>query len=315
MELVEAKRRRVESPGGEGSGGAPSTSGASASSDFADLVDLCKEKVGEGEGGGSGSTGSFEQRVQGTRDRVVGSLQSALEGLKAAKGEGRREEADRIERDLALMFAHLEAVCKKSGDKLDLLKLSQKEFYRNRNRGPGSWKSLIAYAHRLAFTTFSPPNYVPGDPRWGVIGPFLQPVGNSTGFWHFSPPAPQKWHMDASVLHSEDIQSGGVAKTPAKADDMAVDTPEAERNPPAPKVRDPAAEGEGKVAEEVPKQATVGEAAKERTDKVSEKGAEKVAQEYNPVLSHMVDFVLNPDLEVANHEDFVSDEEMSDSSD
>ena len=38
-------------------------------------------------------------------------------------------------------------------------------------------------------------------------------------------------------------------------------------------------------------------------------------QKYNPLLSNMVDFVLNPDLQVAGV-DFVSDEEdMSESSD
>ena len=67
--------------------------------------------------------------------------------------------------------------------------------------GPDEWKNLVSYAHKLSFTTFCPPNYVPGDPRWGVVGPFIQPPGCATGFFHFSPPAPQKWHVDASVLY------------------------------------------------------------------------------------------------------------------
>ena len=46
-------------------------------------------------------------------------------------------------------------------------------------------RELIAYAHRLSFTTSAPPGFVPGQ------SPLM----------HFKPPAPQDFQLRSSVLH------------------------------------------------------------------------------------------------------------------
>ena len=46
-------------------------------------------------------------------------------------------------------------------------------------------QELIAYAHRLSFTTSAPPGFVPGQTPLGL----------------FKPPAPQDMQLRSSVLH------------------------------------------------------------------------------------------------------------------
>lgn len=50
---------------------------------------------------------------------------------------------------------------------------------------PEKVKSIISYSHRLAYTSFAPPGFVPGQ----------------TQLRHFKPPAPQELEMRASQLH------------------------------------------------------------------------------------------------------------------
>ena len=47
-------------------------------------------------------------------------------------------------------------------------------------------KQVIAYAHKLCFTTFAPSGYAQGK----------------TELRHFRPPAPQEWQMHATQLHA-----------------------------------------------------------------------------------------------------------------
>lgn len=46
-------------------------------------------------------------------------------------------------------------------------------------------RDIIAYAHRLSYTTFAPPGFVPGQ----------------TQLRHFKPPAPQDFQLRSSLLH------------------------------------------------------------------------------------------------------------------
>ena len=46
-------------------------------------------------------------------------------------------------------------------------------------------RRLVTYAHKLSYTTFAPPGFVPGQ----------------TPLRNFRPPAPQDWQLRASLLH------------------------------------------------------------------------------------------------------------------
>lgn len=132
----------------------------------------------------------------------------------------------------------------------------------------------------MSFNTFAPANFIPGDSRWGVVGPFVQPVGSSTGFWHFSPPAPQKWHIDASVIYdysSKSLLHGYNSKLRC----LTVEIEEA---------------NDVKGEEGVQKLVTEEESTPQ--PKVEDREVKEPVKEYqkNTILSHMVDFVLNPDL-------------------
>lgn len=329
MEARKRRRTASEVGGGrvgEGEGPVASTSAPldSIAPLFADLRALCEERAKDaGPGVGGTSVEIFERRVEGAREGLMRCLKGALGDLDAARADGRHEEAGRIESDLSKVFGFLEKAVTKVGDELDVLSLAQREFMAGGAETAEGWRDLVSFARRLSYTTFAPANYVPGDPRWGVVGPFLQPVGSSTGFWHFSPPAPQKWHMDASVLYDDAIQSGkGAADTAAEAEKAAGDKGATTMDV------DTSAEAEGR-GQENGKEEEEARVAAGDAEGVGVSGAagsgEKVPQEapegetkreaYNPVLSHMVDFVLNPDLEVANHVDFPSEDEASESSD
>ena len=313
------KRQKVEGREGGGAGASTSSSqgrwigivDGQVRPCFSELAALCQGKV---EGGGGNEEGDFEPRVQDVRSRLSKGVRDLVEELDVRKAEGKRGEVAALESELGKVFRELQAFVRDSGTQLDGMKRKQLEFLRNETKGMQEWRQLLAFAHRLSFTTFAPPKYAPGDPRWGVVGPFMQPVGNSTGFWHFSPPAPQKWHMDASVLHNEAVQ-----KEPKKEEDeeeAARKTKVESDLTPKPEPTAPLANGAPKEAEAAKDEPLASAAAgeEEEVDGKRARPEEPKTEAYNPALSNMVDFVLNPDLIV--HEDFVSDdEEMSESSD
>ena len=83
---------------------------------------------------------------------------------------------------------------------------------------------LLGLAHRLGYTTFAPPGFIPGDPRWGALGPHVAPLGTgqTTAFRFCTPPAPQAWHIGASLLY-ECAEDTSAAPLGAGAADGAPD--------------------------------------------------------------------------------------------
>lgn len=243
----------------------------------------------------SGTATSSETQRAGSLESIRSKLGKSLRRLLEYNQQGRSGGDKRLDALLSDIFERLKACMTSLGEKIDLLKSLQLSFIKNHTQGPDEWKNLVSYAHKLSFTTFCPPNYVPGDPRWGVVGPFIQPPGCATGFFHFSPPAPQKWHVDASVLYdySYNKSSERKSKSQEEAQEEALE-------PAAGETKEP----ETKVAENGLDDQTGGEKMEVDDKKIVEAPKEK------KYLNSMVDFVLNPDL------DFISEsEEMSDSSD
>ena len=58
-------------------------------------------------------------------------------------------------------------------------------------------RDIIAYAHKLSYTTFAPPGFVPGQ----------------TALRHFKPPAPQEFQLRSSLLHQFQSALGSGGRT------------------------------------------------------------------------------------------------------
>ena len=184
---------------------------------FDDLRDLCERNF-EDDGRASAPSHSYSQPTEDAERHWVDvgvRLKESLNALirhrsKQAKGSvGRTEQGGRdralIADDLLKnLFDKLQECMITLGQKLDLMKSVQLDFLEDYSTSPtklncsGGWKDLISYSHKLGFTTFAPPTYIHGDPRWGTVGGQLG-VGQATGHIHNSAPYPQKWHVDASV--------------------------------------------------------------------------------------------------------------------
>eukprot|EP00216_Chloropicon_sp_CCMP2111_P001656 CAMPEP_0198238686 /NCGR_PEP_ID=MMETSP1446-20131203/4286_1 /TAXON_ID=1461542 ORGANISM="Unidentified sp, Strain CCMP2111" /NCGR_SAMPLE_ID=MMETSP1446 /ASSEMBLY_ACC=CAM_ASM_001112 /LENGTH=742 /DNA_ID=CAMNT_0043921153 /DNA_START=352 /DNA_END=2578 /DNA_ORIENTATION=+ len=305
------KRQRTQQPHGEDTGGAEGTAPRGGRWDrrVGDVDAAVKEL--------RRCFKRFERIGPDDSDAEVGEIRSGIvQQLKVLAGyhlemqagcaAGEREMALKSQLESTLRSLHeiLHKSVKALGSRLDCMKIAQEAFLENKVEGKRGWKDVIAQAHKLSFNTFAPANYVPGDPRWGVIGPFIQPVGSATGFFHFSPPAPQKWHFDASLVHDFGY--------PAKEDASEKEAPEEE---------EAGSKGEdASTSEDKPAAVPVEPSKEQSVDKEEEKSEEDASkpQSTKPstMLHHMVDFVLNPDLEVAQHEDYPSDDDaMSTSSD
>jgi len=267
------------------------------------------------------------------RERTLRILRALVERHGRSGTDGGGDLDDFLKKVLGILQRGMDA----AGEKLDLT--DQLSLLGKGTSGAEGWKDLVSYAHKLSFTTFAPPNFVAGDPRWGVVGPFVQPPGSSTGFWHFSPPAPQKWHLDASVLYDYQAQprqqlvaksegeaaagaapaspdqdkrgaaTGAAAGAGREGQPVATTAPE-EKGEIEAGGKKPIAEGESK--------AKVAAGPAEEQEKKKEPSpapppTQQQQQNYNPLLSNMVDFVLNPDLEVADLDE--EEDEMSESSD
>ena len=202
--------------------------------------------------------------------------------------------------------------------------------------GGGGAEALLGLAHRLGYTTFAPPGFVPGDQRWGALGPHVPPLGSgqATCFQFCTPPAPQAWHIGASLLYE---YAPEVAPTTAEAcEEGGVDGPKGEGRtwregdqlpeglPPMPEgwqpgmplpgtAEPPAAEGGGAPAlvprsgpEAETAAAAVAEVVPEKAPPPETGGLPDALR-----LPATMNFILNPDLEDAEEEES-SEEESSD---
>jgi hypothetical protein len=201
---------------------------------------------------------------------------------------------------------------------------------------PEKIKSVISYSHRLAYTSFAPPGFVPGQ----------------TQLRHFKPPAPQELEMRASQLHQlqkkwEEMQQAGraaaaygpsslaqqqqqqqqppttesIQTTQQKQKQPEIETLEAalKELPPMPKDWKPGQPIPGLPAVPPPVSPTI-EGDKEGKGAPAAAAAvveESKAQAAKPVVqakpvSAAFDFALNPDLDI---EFDVSDSEEESSSD
>jgi hypothetical protein len=202
---------------------------------------------------------------------------------------------------------------------------------------PEKIKSLISYSHRLAYTSFAPPGFVPGQ----------------TQLRHFKPPAPQELEMRASQLHQlqkkwEEMQQAGraaaaygpsslaqqqqqqppttesVQKTEQKQKQSEIETLEAalKELPPIPKGWKPGQPIPGLLPIPPPVYSTIG-GDKEGKGAPAPAAAAAVAVESNKAqavkpavqakpVSVAFNFALNPDLDI---EFDVSDSEEESSSD
>jgi hypothetical protein len=321
-----AKRQKVEE--GAQCGSAPSTSAAAVAAPldsdhaagavlrdlrqcFEDLRDLCEASVGvEGRQQGQPPT-DVERHCVEVASRLKESLEALIKRHKQTKDEG----GERAQALIEKLFNKLQECMLTLGQKLDLMKRVQLDFledYSTTQTKPncsGGWKDLVSYSHKLAFTTFAPPNYIHGDPRWGTVGGQLG-VGQATGHIHNSAPYPQKWHVDASVLYdySRDIATPSEEKVEAglKIDGMDVDNRKEENQQQQTAMKSEETEGNGKAGDKADSNA----AATKEEDAKTNHDEKPPPRQPQQTQNAWVDFVLNPELQ-----ELASEEEFSESSD
>ena len=172
-------------------------------------------------------------------------------------------------------------------------------------------RALERVAHRLGFTSGAPPQFEPGDPRWSALGPQAPPLGSGlgTGQRFCTPPAPQAWHMAASILYRFAAEAA-----PAEAEE--VEAPAAASPEPAPAAPAAGAWKEGDALPEGLPQMPADWKPGDALPGFERKAAPAPAPAAPGVkYSKAVNFILNPDLEQIDEEELSSSIEDDDSSD
>ena len=193
-----AKRQRIQ--GASASASASSSTLAVHGSALRDAAEAMRRALGDA---AAGDADVDEVRLSALRDEAI----AAVDALIRRRGELAAGPRPECGGDLAALDAALDRMrdglatsLAAAGAALDRATLFQSEALVHGVASPSDCKHVLASAHKLSYSAAAPPGYRPGDPRWGAVGPYVHPTGSATGFTHFSPPAPQKWHSDASVL-------------------------------------------------------------------------------------------------------------------
>jgi len=201
----------------------------------------------------------------------------------------------------------------------------------------GGGGMLLGLAHRLGYTTFAPPGFIPGDPRWGALGPHVAPLGTgqTTAFRFCTPPAPQAWHIGASLLYeyAEDVSAaplgagaadgapdgagevGGGATVWKEGDNLPEGLPPMpegwQPGMPLPGAKETGANGNGGEAVAAVPVATADDTSAAAPTAPAAPTATTAGLPDALKLPATMGFILNPDLEDAEEEES-SEEEISD---